>query len=250
MIKVAHFVDNLCKSPSNTEVKSPADVCNLIPHQLPNQIPSSIPTYGYTTMVCPHSSYTSSAPASCFAGSETVVMESGETRSISMISPGDRIMAASGDFSTSFATVLLVPHSQNKYRADFVHILLESGLGVKMTQTHLIPSTQDCGSKNVQNVRAIDLEVGSCVLTVEGQRRVIEMQIVSGTGLYTVITDKEYLVVNGIIASPYAFNHQIADVYYDAFRFMYHFFPQLFQPSHWLNTAYSSIADMLMSVAN
>ena len=47
------------------------------------------------------------------------------------------------------------------------------------------------------------------------------IETVQGKGLYTVVTKEEYVVVNGIIASPFAANHMLANLYYNLHRFVY-----------------------------
>jgi len=59
-------------------------------------------TSGYMLPACPPSSSSSS---SCFAGSETVEMESGEVRLISEVQIGDRILAADATGATSFSSL-------------------------------------------------------------------------------------------------------------------------------------------------
>ena len=45
------------------------------------------------------------SPSSCFAGSETVDLDSGEVRAISDVRVGDRILAANSEGKTSFSEV-------------------------------------------------------------------------------------------------------------------------------------------------
>ena len=47
------------------------------------------------------------------------------------------------------------------------------------------------------------------------------VETVHGKGLYTVVTKEEYVVVNGIIASPFAANHMLANLYYNFHRLVY-----------------------------
>ena len=50
---------------------------------------------------------------------------------------------------------------------------------------------------------------------------VSSVETVQGKGLYTVVTKEEYVVVNGIFASPFAANHMLANLYYNIHRFVY-----------------------------
>ena len=58
-------------------------------------------------------------------------------------------------------------------------------------------------------------------MTVSGKDMVSTVETVQGKGLYTVVTKEEYVVVNGIIASPFAANHMLANLYYNFHRFVY-----------------------------
>ena len=58
-------------------------------------------------------------------------------------------------------------------------------------------------------------------MTVSGEDMVSTVETVQGKGLYTVVTKEEYVVVNGIVASPFAVNHMLANLYYNIHRFVY-----------------------------
>ena len=120
-----------------------------------------------------------------------------------------------------------MPHKQNKVHATFAHISTSSGKDIKLTPDHLILSGR-CGSLSSAGsgalVRAADLQLKSCVKTVDGEEEVVTVNFVSGQeGIYTVVTNEEYLVVNGIVASPFAINHVIAHTFYELHRLVYSF---------------------------
>ena len=64
-------------------------------------------------------------------------------------------------------------------------------------------------------------------MTVSGKDTVSIVETVQGKGLYTVVTKEEYVVVNGIIASPFAMNHMLANLFYNLHRFVYASLPTL-----------------------
>ena len=115
--------------------------------------------------------------------------------------------------------VVYVPHKSNKQHALFVHIATESGRDVKMTKDHVLPAGQ-CGSV-LPLVYASHVSVGDCIMTVSGEEKVSAVEIVPGEGVYTIITKEEYIVVNGIIASPFGTNHMMANLYYNMHRLMH-----------------------------
>ena len=73
-------------------------------------------------------------------------------------------------------------------------------------------------------------------MTVTGEERVASVENVSGEGVYTVVTNAEYIVVNGIIASPFGANHMMANLYYNVHRMVYASVPTLLKLS-WLSQA-------------
>ena len=64
-------------------------------------------------------------------------------------------------------------------------------------------------------------------MTVSGEERVSAVETVQGEGVYTIVTKEEYIVVNGIIASPFGVNHMMANLYYNVHRFIFAMAPAL-----------------------
>ena len=64
-------------------------------------------------------------------------------------------------------------------------------------------------------------------MTVSGEEKVSAVETVQGEGVYTIVTKEEYIVVNGIIASPFGANHMMANLYYNVHRFLYSVSPLL-----------------------
>jgi Hint module len=96
-----------------------------------------------------------------------------------------------------------------------------------MTHSHILPAGA-CGSTSLlPDVYASSVTVGDCIMTVSGMEEVSAVETVQGEGLYTIVTKEEYVVVNGIIASPFAFNHMLANFYYNIHRFVYGCVPVL-----------------------
>jgi Hint module len=178
--------------------------------------------FGYSTYTPPTSS---SADKACFAGSETLHLESGEVRAISDVRVGDRVLSADAAGRTSYSDVVYVPHRANSDDALFTHITTASGRDIKMTPSHIILAGPCHSSASLPLTCASSVSVGDCVMTVSGEDMVSTVEIVQGKGMYTVVTKEEYVVVNGIIASPFAANHMVANLYYNLHRFVYSSFP-------------------------
>jgi hypothetical protein len=157
----------------------------------------------------------------CFAGSETVSLESGETKLISEVRAGDRVLAADASRQTVFSEVVFVPHGSNVDNSYFTHITTTHGRDIKMTHSHILPAGACKSTSPLPDVYASSVTVGDCIMTASGMDEVSAVEIVQGQGLYTIVTKDEYVVVNGIIASPFAFNHMMANFYYNIHRFLY-----------------------------
>ena len=148
-------------------------------------------------------------------------------KSISDIRVGDRVLAADAAGRTSYSDVVFVPHRANNDDALFTHISTASGRDIKMTQSHIILAGP-CGSAGPLPLSyASSVSVGDCVMTVSGEETVSTVETVQGKGLYIIVTKEEYVVVNGIIASPFAANHMLANLYYNVHRFVYASAPSL-----------------------
>ena len=159
----------------------------------------------------------------CFAGSETVRLgpSPSEVRSISDIRVGDQVLAADAVGRTFYSEVVFIPHGTNNRNSIFLQISTVNDRSIKMTSSHVIPSGP-CGSAEfLPLVYASNVRVGDCIMTVSGEETVSAVEAVQGEGLYTIVTKAEYVVVNGIIASPFAFNHMAANAFYNVHRFLH-----------------------------
>lgn len=219
----SQIVDTLSASNQGYIVSAVTDaaVTTMSPTAFPTAKPvaTSTPTFKPTPSpipdAAPSSSFISLIPT-CFAGSETVRMQNGDVRPISEIQVGDVVLAADASGKTSFSSVVYVPHGANEYSVNFVHITTSGLHDVKMTLNHIIPAGL-CGSA-LPLVYASKVSAGDCIMTVTGQEVVDSVSIVQGKGVYTIVTNEEFVVVNGIIASPFGANHMMANLYYNVHR--------------------------------
>lgn len=78
---------------------------------------------------------------------------------------------------------------------------------------------------------ASKVSVGNCIQTVSGEEKVSMIETVRGEGVYTIITNEEYIVVNGVIASSFGANHMMANLFYNVHRLVYAVSPQLLTSS-------------------
>jgi len=153
----------------------------------------------------------------CFGGAETVQMEDGTAKRIVELHVGDRILSADSEGKTRFSAVVALPHEPNSMYAVLSHITTEQGKDIKLSGDHLILSGA-CGSA-LALVEAKTVVSGSCVLTVDGQEVVSSNQDTgSQDGLYTVVTEDDFVVVNGFVASPFGENHAVGNAFYNIHR--------------------------------
>ena len=150
---------------------------------------------------------------------------------------GDRVLASDAAGRTSYSDVVFVPHRANSDDALFIHITTASGRDIKMTPSHIILAGPCHSSAPLPLTYASLVSVGDCVMTVSGEDMVSTVETVQGKGLHTVVTKEEYVVVNGIIASPFAANHILANLYYNIHRFVYSLAPSFlkYAPLHSAN---------------
>lgn len=157
-------------------------------------------------------------------------MASGESRAISAIQVGDEIAVAAMDGAfAGYSPVIAVPHTKNSLKATFTQISTVSGRDIKMTPDHLVLGGA-CGSPSL--VQAGSLKVDECVQTVSGIEAVASVTTVAAEGIYTVITKYDgLLIVNGVVASPFALNHLVTNSFYNIVRFVYGVVPSVAKTS-------------------
>mmetsp|Transcript_4368 Transcript_4368/g.9256 ORF Transcript_4368/g.9256 Transcript_4368/m.9256 type:complete len:392 (+) Transcript_4368:21-1196(+) len=135
----------------------------------------------------------------CFHGDGTVLLESGNSKRLLELSLGDVIKTSDGEGRFSFNPVLNLPHNANNSEpAAFLTLTTETGKMVVMTSDHFIPR---CGQGEVT---ASELVVGDCVLTIDGKETLMDISATAKYGVFTAITQDKFIVVDGIVASPYS----------------------------------------------
>ena len=178
-----------------------------------------INSYGKETTSIVSPEKNPSRSASCFSGSETVTVASGEVKEISKIRSGDFVLASDAAGKLTFSEVVFVPHGSNEENALFAHIFTVNGYDLKMTQNHILPAGP-CGS-SLPLAYASQISAGDCIQTISGEVKVSKVELWRGQGVYTIVTNEEFIVVNGIVASSFGANHMLANLYYNAHRFIY-----------------------------
>ena len=88
-----------------------------------------------------------------------------------------------------------------------------------VTTEHLLFSGK-CNSELVL-MEAKKVNIGDCLKTVDGLEVVVSTTKNTLVGVYSVVTTEEYIVVNGIVASPFEFNHYAAHMFYGIHRALF-----------------------------
>ena len=116
------------------------------------------------------------------------------------------------------------------------HLLAAGACGALGASTSTSTGAKDRHRMAVPLQRAGAVVVGSCVLTVAGPEEVVSNEEAPAAGLHSLVTTGALLVVNGVIASPFAGNHAAANAFYNVHRWLHKAFPSLLQ-SQWLHRA-------------
>ena len=155
----------------------------------------------------------------CFSGDDTVTLESGAIKLFSELAIGDKIQTADAMGALSFSNVVALPHAVNNKVASFVNVVTTSGKSLKATKMHLL---QQCDGSLAY---AGSLSEGDCLRTVDGGETVSALSMIKAEGIYTAVTTDEFLVVNGIVASPFAVTHGLVNSFYNLHRTVAKFMP-------------------------
>jgi len=153
------------------------------------------------------------------------MLESGVSKALSEVVIGDKILSADSKGALSFSDVVYLPHAANEDGATFYAITTAGGKTVKATKMHLLKT---CSGALTY---AGSLKQGDCLRTADGEEGVIDVKIEMGKGIYTVVTQNEFPVISGIIASPFAITHGIVSAYYNIHRVLYKIAPALSKSS-------------------
>jgi Hint module len=181
----------------------------------------------------------------CFAADELVQKDNGEYVPISEVRVGDRVLSASGSGLFTYADVIAVPHRKNDREASFI-VISTASVDIKLTADHYLMAGV-CGSEwNL--LRASDVLIGSCLMTTSGSAVVTATSVVRGKGIYTIVTTEEFIVVNGIVASPFSLNHHATHCFYNVFRILYYLAPAVMKSS-FMGALYERIGAVLQLTA-
>lgn len=156
----------------------------------------------------------------CFAADQLVQTEQGAVE-ISSVRVGDRVQVMQADGALAYADVAFVPHAENDIASKFIEVHTAQMRSLKVTPQHLVVAGE-CGAE-MSLVTAESLEKGQCVHTVSGAEQIIDLVVVRGRGIYSIVTTDMHghIVVNGIVASSFGTVHLVPNAYYTIHRMLY-----------------------------
>jgi hypothetical protein len=146
-----------------------------------------------------------------------------------------------------------LPHKHNNIDAKFIQITTKTDeFSIKLSSTHLIPISVDCIKSKISLnllVQASEVHVDNCVYTTKGLKKIKSIKTIEEQGIYTLITNQEFIVVNNIIASPFVVNHYIANKYYNFHRMIYYYASSVIKTKFYslVNSLANRIADLYTS---
>jgi len=157
---------------------------------------------------------------SCFSGDSLLTLKNGESIPMSKATVGQEILSYSYEKGAFlYSPIVWLPHAENTDGSDFVKIDTKSGLSLTLTKDHLVPSGScDANPSSYSLKRADHVKPNECMYSMAGATVVTSTTCTRGHGLYTVVTLEQYIVVDGLVASPFAINHYLPDTFYSLHR--------------------------------
>ncbi|XP_063149603.1 desert hedgehog protein isoform X1 [Candoia aspera] len=174
----------------------------------------------------------------CFPGDATVMLQSGEKRSLSKLRHGDFVFSVDQNGQVTPSEVLLFLHRDPHQQTVFVAIETEEpARRLLLTSSHLLFVARDSvnSTANFSPVFASRVCVGDSVLTYQAgspplhPARVVRVWQQEGIGVYAPLTSHGTVLVNGVLASCYAVleSHHWAHHAFAPLRFVYGLFSLL-----------------------
>nr|XP_015823372.2 desert hedgehog protein [Nothobranchius furzeri] len=155
----------------------------------------------------------------CFPGWARVTLAGGQQKSLSSVTPGDKVMALSETGQVVFSQVLSFLHQNKESWSTFLSLETEDGHRLVLTPHHLVFLAPDfrCGGSEYRAQFASRAKARDCVLisTAGGLTRPSQIVSISETesmGVYAPLTEAGTLFVDGVLVSSYALleNHRLA----------------------------------------
>jgi hypothetical protein len=178
----------------------------------------------------------SESKSSCFAGSQLVLLKNGKYIPISEVMIGDYILTANKNRELSFSPVRFLPHKKNNTYTTFIEIKSNKNKILKLTENHSI-------LVNNKMIFASSIKLNDKILTIDGEEIITEINIIKDYGIYTAITENEFIVVNNIIVSSISeVPHDFGVHFYSLLNKVYNFNPKI---SDFIHTNVHNMYDLV-----
>ena len=141
----------------------------------------------------------------CFHGTSKVLLEDGSSKTMAELKLGDSIQSSDFDGKVSFSPVVFLPHKHNEEESTFLTFKTSGGKTLMVTPDHLFPTCKSRGTV----VQARELKTGACLMTVDGEENLNEIVTSTEKGIFTAVTENKFVVVDGVIASPFSQDRKI-----------------------------------------
>ena len=164
---------------------------------------------------------------SCFTKNSVLQLKTGEKLPICEAIVGQEILSWSFSQSFHYSPIVCIPHNKNDTNAEFIQFKTNSGKTIRMTPDHLVFVT----NPNMHLLLAKEIVIGDTFLTTSGEERVISLEKNTDSGIYTVVTLSDYIVVDEIVVSPFAINHIVPTIYYQLHKLIWNLFPNVSKSS-------------------
>lgn len=126
--------------------------------------------------------------------------------------------------------MIYLPHPVNDQLSTFIDLPFDDAEegSLLLTPDHLILAGECEGSAELVLRASQSVKVGDCLMNKRGEKvRVLNASETRSRGVYTVVTGEAYVVVGGVVASPFAVNHFIVNKFYDLHRLVHRLAPAL-----------------------
>lgn len=163
----------------------------------------------------------------CFSGDSTVLTASGETRRLSELKLGEKVLSMDAHGNAIFSEVIIFLDREENKKREFVKIETNDGASLTVTPSHLVLVWRPF-KKQTKYTFADRVEEGDYVLVhvddgTLAPRKVVRITVEMHAGFYAPLTYEGTIIVNNITASCYALveSHTAAHASFMPIRAMY-----------------------------
>ncbi|XP_061909134.1 sonic hedgehog protein-like [Entelurus aequoreus] len=166
----------------------------------------------------------------CFPGWARVTVAGGGQKTLSSLTPGDKVMAVSATGKIVFSPILLFLHRDPEARSVFLSLETEDDHRLAVTPDHLVFLDPDCtlDSSKYKAWFASRARTQDCVLIHQADgrfhhSRISSISIQETTGVYAPLTEYGTLFVDGVLVSSYALveDHALAHWAFGPLRLLF-----------------------------